>query len=130
MSVPAIWQAMETLPAGFEIFTRVLTSLDASDVARMVQVEKRSCKSVQKLLLACRKLRARLALASLCFSRLRVVFQTNYQLLETQIIPRSKDSRVPPRVVPVWSESGQVQIFPDLRRINTKNMIFAFFLGY
>ncbi|EEY67822.1 uncharacterized protein PITG_18210 [Phytophthora infestans T30-4] len=96
--IPTLWQKMETLPAGTELFTRVLTCLDAVSIARLLQVEKRSRRSVRKLFSTIETIRSRVALASLCFSRLRVEFQAYYQVLETQNIPRSNDPRVPPRV--------------------------------
>ncbi|KAE9281618.1 hypothetical protein PR003_g27628 [Phytophthora rubi] len=74
----------------------------------LLQVEKRSRNSARKLFAASQRARARLALASLCFSRLRVEFQAYYQVLETHNIPRSSDPRVPPRVVSLWTERGQV----------------------
>ncbi|KAL4106624.1 hypothetical protein PRIC1_004671 [Phytophthora ramorum] len=106
--VPTLWRAMETLPAGMEMLTCVLAFLDAVSLTRLLQVEKRSCTSVRKLVHSFHTARARLALASLCFSRLRVEFQAYYQELETRNIPRSSDPRVPPRVVSIWTERGQV----------------------
>uniref|UniRef100_H3GDK9 F-box domain-containing protein n=1 Tax=Phytophthora ramorum TaxID=164328 RepID=H3GDK9_PHYRM len=91
-----------------EMFTCVLAFLDAVSLTRLLQVEKRSCTSVRKLVHSFHTARARLALASLCFSRLRVEFQAYYQELETRNIPRSSDPRVPPRVVSIWTERGQV----------------------
>ncbi|KAG2777644.1 hypothetical protein Pcac1_g12006 [Phytophthora cactorum] len=107
-SIPTLWRAMETLPAGAELFTHVLTCLDAVSIVRLLQVEKRSRRSVCKLFSAIQTIRTRLALASLCFSRLRVEFQAYFQVLETQNIPRSNDPRVPPRVVSIWTERGRV----------------------
>lgn len=106
--VPTLWRAMEALPACAELLTCVLAYLDAVSIARLLQVEKRSRKSIQKQFATFQRTRARLALASLCFSRLRVEFQAYYQVLETQNIPRSSDPRVPPRVVSIWTERGQV----------------------
>jgi hypothetical protein len=106
--VPALWRAMEALPAGAELLTAVLTCLDAASILALLQVEKRSRRSVRKIFTTFQRARGRLALASLCFARLRVEFQTYYQELETQNIPRSSDPRVPPRVVSIWAERGQV----------------------
>ncbi|KAL3658684.1 hypothetical protein V7S43_016320 [Phytophthora oleae] len=105
---PALWQATEALPAGAELFTRLLTYLDATSIAKLLQVEKRSRSNVRKLFATFQNARGRLALASLCMSRLRVEFQSYYQVLETHNIPRSNDPRVPPRVVSIWTERGQV----------------------
>ncbi|KAE8886510.1 hypothetical protein PF005_g10543 [Phytophthora fragariae] len=106
--VPTLWRAMEALPAGAALLTRVLTYLDTVSLVSLLQVEKRSRNSARKLFAASQRARARLALASLCFSRLRVEFQAYYQVLETHNIPRSSDPRVPPRVVSLWTERGQV----------------------
>ncbi|POM78508.1 LOW QUALITY PROTEIN: Hypothetical protein PHPALM_3956 [Phytophthora palmivora] len=106
--VPTLWRATETLPAGAELLTRVITYIDAASIVRLLQVEKRSRRSVQKLFTTFQRVRGRLALASLCFSRLRMEFQSYYQELETQNIPRSSDPRVPPRVVSIWTERGEV----------------------
>ncbi|KUF75742.1 hypothetical protein AM587_10010424 [Phytophthora nicotianae] len=107
-SIPTLWRRMEALPAGAELFTRVLMFLDVVSISRLLYVEKRSRTSVRMLFSTIQTIRARLALASLCFSRLRVEFQAYYQVLETRNIPRSDDPRVPPRVVSVWTERGQV----------------------
>eukprot|EP00644_Phytophthora_capsici_P008896 jgi/Phyca11/101837/e_gw1.6.1094.1 len=126
LRVPALWQATEVLPGGVDLLTRLLMYLDATSIVNLLHVEKRSRSNVRKLFTTFQSARGLLAMALLCKSRLHVEFQSYYQVLETQNIPRSNDPRVPPRVVSIWKERGQVRQYlrnlSCVRTVKTKSV--------
>ncbi|RLN72880.1 hypothetical protein BBJ28_00024208 [Nothophytophthora sp. Chile5] len=112
--VPSLWRTADASRGGSELLIRVLSFLDGADVVRLLAVERRCRTRIAKVVKRFQRGRARLALATWCFSRLRVEFQAYYQELDTLRIPRANDPRVPPRVVSFWTEKGKTQ-----RRIYT-----------
>lgn len=88
----------------------LLLFMHADDVLRLMRSQKRCFRSILPILQRFKRSSGRLGLALWCFQQLELEFQSYYQVLDTQQIPRSRvrDARVPPRVVSFWSERGKV----------------------
>lgn len=90
---------------------RLLCFLHGDDVLRLTETHSSCLRAILPILQQYKRRTGRLALAIWCMHRLQIEFQSYYQVIDTQRIPRSRshDPRVPPRVVSFWSERGKVR---------------------
>lgn len=91
---------------------RLLCFLHGNDVLHLTQTHRTCLHAILPIIQQYKRRTGRLALAIWCLRHLQLEFQSYYQMLDTQRIPRSRshDPRVPPRVVSFWSERGKVRI--------------------
>lgn len=90
----------------------LLCFLHGDDVLHLIQIHRTCLHAILPIIQQYKRRTGRLALAIWCLRHLQLEFQSYYQVLDTQRVPRSQshDPRVPPRVVSFWSERGKVRI--------------------